>query len=131
MKRFFSGTPCRDNLVKPEDDYSNAKKFRYIHIGDHYFYYRWLLILTRCIPIKNIARCYIQVDTCNAACCCANVPFDSKSLMLVTLDGKQRKLWLDNKSMLDSIIGELKQKNNDIAVGCLQKIGNERGICPE
>jgi hypothetical protein len=123
MKRFISDIPHQDASTTPSpvEDYSNAKKFRYIHIGNHYFFYRWLLITTRYIPIKNIARCYIQVDSCNASCCCASVPFDSKSLILVTLDGKQKKLRLDNKLILDSIIEELKQKNNEIAVGCLPK----------
>jgi hypothetical protein len=117
MKRFISDTPHQDTLINPMEDYSNAKKFQYIYIGNHYLFYRWLLIKIRCIPIKNIARCYIQIDSCNAACCCASVPFDSKSLILVTIDGKQRKLWLDNKRILDSIIEEFKLKNNDIAVG--------------
>jgi hypothetical protein len=121
MKRFISDIPCKDTLISPMEDYSNAKKFQYIYIGDHYLFYRWLLIKMRYIPLKNIARCYIQVDSCNAACCCANVPFDSKSLILVTLEGKQKKLWLDNKRILDSIIEELKQKNGDITVACSQK----------
>jgi hypothetical protein len=133
MKRFISDIPRQDTLINPEgalidpiDDYSNAKKFRYIYIGDHYFFYRWLLIKIRYIPIKKIARCYIHVDSCNAACCCASVPFDSKSLVIVTVEGKQKKLWLDNKTTLNSIIEELKQKNNDIAVGCSPKSPDNR-----
>jgi len=77
--------------------------------------------MKRYIPIKNIARCFIRVDICTAGCCCASVPFDSKSLVLVRDDGKQKKLWLDDRSVLDSIIKELKLKNNDIAVGYVQK----------
>ncbi|MDR2731342.1 MAG: hypothetical protein LBB81_10670 [Treponema sp.] len=117
MKKFISDIPYRDTSIKPENDYSNAKKFQYIYIGNHFLFYRWLLIMIRFIPIKNIARCYIRVDSCNAACCCGRVPFDSKSLILVTREGKQRKLWLDNRRILDSIIEELKLKNNDIITG--------------
>jgi hypothetical protein len=118
MKKFISDIPYKDISIRPEDDYSNAKKFQYIYIGNHYFFYRWLLIKIRYIPIKNIARCYIRIDSCNAACCCGRIPFDSKSLILVTLEGKKKKLWLDNKQILDSIIEELKLKNNDIITSC-------------
>jgi len=83
--------------------------------------------MIRYIPVKSIARCYIRVDTCTAGCCCASVPFDSKSLVLVTDDGKQKKLWLDNRTVLDSIIEELKLKNNNIAVGYVQKTVQNNG----
>jgi len=121
MKKFISDIAHHDTQVNPIDDYSKAKKFQYVSIGDHYFFYRWLLFMVRYIPIKNIAKCYIKIDACNSACCCASVPFDSKYLVLVRDDGKQRKLWLDNKSVLDSIIEELKRKNNNIEVGRVQK----------
>jgi len=126
MKKFISDLSSRDASVSPIDDYSKAKKFQYVSIGDHYFFYRWLLFMIRYIPIKNIARCYIRVDTCVSGCCVA-VPFDSKSLVLVTDNGKQKKLWLDDRPVLNSIIEELKQKNNNIAVGYAQKTVQNNG----
>ena len=125
MKRFISAIPYKDTptdtIIDPKEDFSGAKKFRYVYVGNHYLFYRWLFINIKFIPIKKIARCFIRVDTCTAGCCCARVPIESKSLIVVTHEGKQKKLWLDNKSMLDSIIEELKTKNNDIAVGCIPK----------
>ena len=131
MKKFISDIPHQDVSVNPIDDYNKAKKFQYVSIGDHYFFHRWLLFMVKYIPIKNIAKCYIRIDACNSACCCASVPFDSKYLILVRDDGKQRKLWLDDKSVLDSIIEELKQKNKDIVIGSIQKTiqhGNRRQV---
>ena len=121
MRRFISGAQQKDMPVKPEDDYRGAKKFRYISVGEHYFFYRWLLFTTRCIPIKDIARCYIRVDSCTSSCCCGKATFNSRSLIVVTLDGRQKKLWLDDESTLKSLIEELKGKNNDIVVGCVPK----------
>jgi len=126
MKKFISDIPSHDASVSPIDDYGKAKKFQYVSIGDHYFFYRWLLFMIRYIPIKNIARCYIRVDICTTGCC-VGVPFDSKSLVLVTDNGKQKKLWLDDRSVLNSIIEELKQKNNNIAVGYAQKTVQNSG----
>ena len=125
MKRFIPAIPSqdtlKDTLIDPKEDFSNAKKFQSIYIGNHYLFYRWLLINIKFIPIKDIARCYIRVDSCTSACCCARVPLDSKSLIVVTHGGKEKKLWLDNKRILDSIIEELRIKNNNIAVGRIPK----------
>jgi hypothetical protein len=131
MKKFISDLPNHDTTVNPIDDYNKAKKFHYISIGDHYFFYRWLLIMKRYIPIKNIARCYIRIDSCNPTGCCGSMPIDSKYLVLVRDDGKQKTLWLDDRSVLDSIIQELKLKNNNIAVGYVQKTvqnGNRKQV---
>jgi hypothetical protein len=128
MRRFIPDIPYQDTLINPADDYSDAKRFQYIYVGNYYLFYRWLLVNIRFIPIKNIVRCYIRVDSCTAACCCGRIPFDSKSLILITNDGKQKKLWLDNKGLLDSIIEELKIKNNDIAVGYFQSPAKTKKI---
>jgi hypothetical protein len=133
VKIFIPGIPYQNDsttpdLITPKEDYVNAKKFRYIYVGNHYLFYRRLLINVRYIPLKNIARCYIRVDSCMSACCCASVPFDSKSLIVVTREGKEKKLWLDNKSTLDSIIEELKNKNNDIAVSYIPETVKSGGL---
>ena len=117
MRKFLPDIPLQDAPIKPEGDYNNAKKFHYISVGDHYFFYRWLLITIRYIPISNIARCFIRVDSCTSSCCCGKATFNSKSLVLQTLDGKQKKLWLDNELILNSIMDELKKKNKDIIIG--------------
>ena len=127
MKRFIPGISCQNgltapDLATPQEDFNNAKKFGHIHVGNHYLFYRWLLIYTKYIPIKKIARCYIRVDFCVSGCCCASVPFDSKSLVVVTHEGKEKKIWLDDRPILDSIMEELKTKNSDIAVGYIPTV---------
>ena len=118
MKKFIPDIPCPDVLVKPEEDFTNATKYRFISIGNHYLFYRQFLFNVRYIPMKSITRCYIRVDTCSSGCCCGRrATFDYRTLILELNNGKQKRLWLDNEKVLRSVMNELREKNSDIALG--------------
>jgi hypothetical protein len=123
MKRFIPDIPGQDETISPEDDYRNAKKFSNLSVGDHYLFYRWMLVGIRYIPIKSIAKCFTEIEACTARACCGSVSLDMQSLVIRTHDGWQKQLFLDDdesvfshvdKPLLSYLLQELKRKNSDI-----------------
>ena len=117
MKKFIPYTKQPDTGIKPEDDYLTAKRFKHISVGSTYFFFRGLFNV-KYIPIKDISRCYKRVECCSPGC--GRNSFNSKFLIIVTPDGEQKKLFLDNGIILDRVIDELKKQNADISVGFYQ-----------